>query len=128
MVEQYLVILIFLELFEVSWQKGQNFRDYISNLFQYYKKSVILFILLHPTLYFILFAQMSLQNNSTLASILVMIKVIDTGFKISLMDKIYNQKPLGNFEILLKENYNIPLAMKFIGTILYPTLFFFAFS
>lgn len=128
MVEQYLFILIFLELFEVSWQKGQNFRDYISNLFQYYKKSVILFILLHPTLYFILFAQMSLQNNSTLASILVMIKVIDTGFKISLMDKIYNQKPLGNFEILLKENYNIPLAMKFIGTILYPTLFFFAFS
>jgi len=71
---------------------------------------------------------MSLQNNSALASILVMIKVIDIGFKISLMDKIYNQKPLGNFEILLKENYNIPLGMKFIGAILYPTLFFFAFS
>jgi len=128
LVEQFLVILIFLELFEVSWQKGQNFRDYISNLFGYYKKSVILFILLHPTLYFILFAQMSLQNDSALASILVMIKVIDIGFKISLMDKIYKHKPLGNFEILLKENYNIPSGMKFIGTLLYPTLFFFAFS
>jgi len=128
LVEQFLVILIFLELFEVSWQKGQNFRDYISNLFGYYKKSVLFFIFLHPTLYFILFAQMSLQKNSALVSILVMIKVIDIGFKISLMDKIYKHKSLGNFETLLKENYNIPIAMKFIGVILYPTLFFFAFS
>lgn len=126
--EEFLIILICLEIFEISWQKGTNFRDYISNLFGYYKKGVVFFILLHPTLYFILFAQMALQNYATLTSILVIIKVIDVGFKISLMDKIYNNKDLGNFEPLLKENYNIPVGMKFLGILLYPTLFFFAFS
>ena len=126
--ENFLIILIFLEIFEISWQKGKNFRDYIGNLFSFYKKSVIFFILLHPTLYFVAFAQISLQNYSTLASILVLIKVFDIGFKISLMDKIYNNKDLGSFEPLLKANYNIPIGMKFLGIVLYPTLFFFAFS
>jgi len=127
-VVEFLIILIFLELFEISWQKGKNFRDYVSNLFGYYKKGIIFFMLLHPTLYFILFAQMSLQNYSVLASILVMIKVVDVGFKISLMDKIYNKKDLGSFEPLLKENYDIPSGMKLLGIVIYPTLFFFAFS
>ena len=125
---EFLIILIFLEFFEISWQKGKNFRDYVSNLFGYYKKGIIFFMLLHPTLYFILFAQMSLQNYSVLASILVMIKVVDVGFKISLMDKIYNKKDLGSFEPLLKENYDIPSGMKLLGIVIYPTLFFFAFS
>jgi len=126
--EEFLIILICLEIFEISWQKGENFRDYISNLFGFYKKGIIFFLLLHPTLYFILFAQISLQNYSIIASILVMIKVIDVGFKISLMDKIYNNRDLGSFELLLKENYNIPVGMKFLGILLYPILFFFAFS
>lgn len=128
MLEEFLIVLIFLEIFEISWQKGQHFRDYISNLFSFYKKGVIFFILLHPTLYFVIFAVMSLQNDSILASVLVIIKVIDIGFKISLMDKIYNQKDLGSFELLLKENYKIPSGMKYLGIVLYPTLFFFAFS
>jgi len=127
-VEEFLLVLIFLEIFEISWQKGTNFRDYISNLFGFYKKGIIFFILLHPTLYFVLFAQISLNNYSVLASILVAIKIIDVGFKISLMDKIYNNKDLGSFEPLLKQNYNIPVGMKFLGILLYPTLFFFAFS
>ena len=126
--EQFLIVLMFLEIFEISWQKGNNFRDYISNLFSFYKKSVVLFILLHPTLYFIIFAQMSLQNYSFIASLLVLIKIFDIGFKISLMDKIYSKKDLGAFEPLLKNNYPISISMKCIGLIIYPTLFFFGFS
>jgi len=127
-VENFLIILIFLELFEIYWQKGKNFRDYISNLFSFYRRGIIFFILLHPTLYFIFFAQISLNNYSTTSLILIMIKTIDVGYKISLMDKIYNNKDLGSFEILLKENYNIPTGIKFLGIILYPILFFLSFS
>ena len=126
--EQLLIVLIFLEIFEISWQKGKNFRDYINNLFFFYKKSIFLFILLHPTLYFIMFAQMTLQNYSFLASLLVLIKVFDIGFKISIMDKIYNQKDLGSFKPLLEANYPLSIGIKGAGLIIYPTLFFFAFS
>jgi hypothetical protein len=127
-VEQLFIVLIFLEIFEISWQKGKNFRDYIDNLFFFYKKSIFVFILLHPTLYFVMFAQMTLQNYSLLASLLVLIKVFDIGFKISLMDKIYKQKDLGAFKPLLEANYPLSKGIKGAGLIIYPTLFFFAFS
>ena len=126
--EKLLIVLICLELFELSWQKGKNFRDYINNLFFFYKKSIFVFILLHPTLYFVMFAQMTLQNYSFLASLLVLIKIFDIGFKISLMDKIYNQKDLGAFKPLLEANYPLSLGIKGAGLIIYPTIFFFAFS
>jgi len=127
-VEQFLIILILLELFEISWQKGKNFRDYINNLFFFYKKSIFIFILLHPTLYFVMFSQIALQNYSFLASMLVLIKVFDIGFKISLMDKIYNQKDLGAFKPLLEANYPLSKGVKGAGLIIYPAIFFFAFS
>jgi hypothetical protein len=126
-VKLFLLILIFLELFEFSWQKGTNFQEYVKNLFSFYNRGVILFILLHPTLYFVIFVQMYFDNFSLLATSITLIKVLDIGTKISFMDKLYNKKKLGDFEVLLKENYAIPLPFKMLGLILYPTLFFFAF-
>ncbi len=126
--EFFLIILIFLEIFEIFWQRGKNFREYVTNLFYFYKKGVIIFILLHPTLYFIMFAQIALQNYSFLASLLVLIKIFDIGFKISLMDKIYNNKDLGSFETLLKTDYPLSTGIKGAGLIIYSTIFFFAFS
>ncbi len=127
-IQLFLTALIILEIFEIFWQRGKNFRAYVNNLFYFYKKGVIVFILLHPTLYFVMFSQIALQNYSFLASMLVLIKVFDIGFKILLMDKIYNQKDLGSFKPLLEANYPISLGIKGAGLIIYPTIFFFAFS
>lgn len=127
-VQFFLVMLIFLEFFELFWQKGSNFQEYIKNLFYFYKKGIILFILLHPTLYFIIFTQITFQNYTLLASFLVVLKFLDIGFKISIMDKIFDNKDLGSFEPMLVQNYSIPKVLKFAGLIIYPTLFFFAFS
>jgi len=124
----FLLILISLEIFEIFWQRGTNFREYIENLFHFYKKGIILFISLHPSLYFILFAQIVLQNYNILTSILIFIKIVDIGFKISLMDKIQNSKDLGPFKTVIETNYPMPLGLKSIGLIFYSTLFFFAFS
>jgi hypothetical protein len=127
-VQLFLLMLIFLEAFEIFWQRGKRFRDYIDNLFYFYKKGVIIFILLHPTLYFVMFSQIAFKNYSFLASLLVLIKVFDIGFKISLMDKIYKNKDLGSFKPLLEADYPLSLGIKSAGLIIYPTLFFFAFS
>lgn len=127
-IQLFLIMLIFLEIFEIYWQRGKSFRDYIANLFYFYKKGIIVFILLHPTLYFVMFSQIALKNYSFLASLLVLIKICDIGFKISLMDKIYNNKDLGSFEALIKADYPLSLGMKSIGLIIYSSIFFFAFS
>jgi small-conductance mechanosensitive channel len=123
-----LLLLIFLEVFEIFWQRGKSFKEYVENLFWFYKKGIIIFILLHPTLYFVMFAQILLQNWSFLASLLVLVKVFDVGFKISLMDKIYNNKDLGSFKSLMEVDFPISMSIKGIGLILYSLLFFFAFS
>ncbi len=126
--ESFLLIFILLEFFEIYWQRGNNFREYIKNLFNYYQKGVILFISLHPTLYFILFAQISLQNYNLLTSFLIFVKILDIGFKISLMDKIQNSRDLGTFKVLIETNQPLSIGLKFVGLIFYSTLFFFAFS
>jgi len=127
-VQLFFLMLIFLEIFELFWQRGKSFREYIDNLFYFYKKGVIVFVLLHPTLYFVIFSQIALQNYSFLSSLLIFIKIFDIGFKISLMDKIYNDRDLGGFKPLLKGNYPLSVGIKSVGLIIYPTLFFFAFS
>ncbi|WP_024954274.1 hypothetical protein [Sulfurospirillum arcachonense] len=127
-IQLFLIILIFLEIFELFWQRGKNFRDYVGNLFYFYKKGVIFFILLHPSLYFVIFAQMSFQNYSFLSSLLILIKFLDISFKMSLMDKIYKKKDLGAFAPLLKANYPLSIGIKGAGLIIYPTIFFFAFN
>ena len=126
--QMFLLMYISLEIFEIFWQRGENFRDYIENLFHFYKKGVIVFILLHPTLYFVIFTQMALQNWSFLASLLVLIKVFDIGFKISMMDKIYHNKDLGAFKPMIEANYPLSIAVKGSGLVIYSTIFFFAFS
>lgn len=122
-VQLFLIMLIFLEIFEFMWQKGENFRDYVENLFYFYKKNLILFLLLHPTLYFVIFAQLSFSNYSFFATALTLIKVFDLSFKITLLDKIYNKKGLGLFTPLLKVNYPISRLMKASSVIIYPSIF-----
>jgi hypothetical protein len=122
-IQLFLIMLIFLEIFEFMWQRGDNFQEYVANLFYFYKKNLILFFLLHPTVYFVIFAQLTFSNYSFFATALTLVKVFDLSFKITLLDKIYNKKELGAFAPLLKLNYPISRLLKASGVIIYPCLF-----
>lgn len=124
----FLMMLIFLEIFELLWQKGATFQEYLKNLFYFYNKGAMFFILLHPTFYFSLFCQMLFDNYSVLATLLTLIKFFDITFKISLMDKLYKNKDLGFFKEAVQENLPLPKYLKSSGLILYPILFFFAYT
>ncbi len=125
--EIFIIGLIFFELFELSWQKGRNFRDYIQNLLYYYDKSVILFISFHPSFYFLIFSQMFFNNFSFLASSITIIKALDIIFKLSLLYKIKTNKDLGIYKILIEENRPIHPLLKCFGIVLYPIIFYFAY-
>ena len=44
-IEFFLIILIFLEIFEIFWQRGDKILgEYINNLFYFYKKGVIVLL------------------------------------------------------------------------------------
>lgn len=122
-IELFLIMLIFLEIFELFWQKGSHIQDYIKNLFYFYKKSLFLFIILHPSLYFVIFAQLYFQNYSFVASLLTIIKLFDVSIKITIMDKIYKKKSLGALVEVLRDNPKISPLLKASSLIIYPTLF-----
>jgi hypothetical protein len=124
----FLIMLIFLELFELSWQKGTTLQEYLKNLFHFYKRGVLFFLILHPTFYFALFSQIFFDNYTFFASLLSVIKFFDIIFKLSIMDKLYNGKDLGVLKEAIKENAPLPKILKFSGVFLYPILFFFAYT
>jgi hypothetical protein len=122
----YLVMLIFLEFFEILWQKGNTFKEYLANLFYFYRKNMLFFLLLHPTLFFSFFAQISLNNYGFLASLLSLIKIIDLCTKIYIMDKLYKKQNL----VFISETLDTQISplLKSAGLIIYVTLFFFAYT
>lgn len=122
----YLVMLIFLEFFEILWQKGNTFKEYLANLFYFYRKNMLFFLLLHPTLFFSFFAQISLNNYGFLASSLSLIKIIDLCTKIYIMDKLYKKQNL----VFISETLDTQISplLKSVGLIIYVTLFFFAYT
>ena len=128
LLETSLIMLIFLELFELYWQRGTTFRNYLTSLFYFYKKSVLLFICLHPSVYLVIFSIMLFNQISFLAGSIVAVKMLDIAFKLTLLDRLANGKPLGFFAPLAHEDYPLPFALKLFPLFLYPILFYYAFS
>lgn len=128
LLETCVIMLFFLELFELYWQRGNTFRQYLISLFYFYKKSVILFISLHPSFYFVIFSMMLFNNTSFLATSIIIVKMLDIGFKLTLLDRLSNEKPLGFFAPLANADYPLPFGLKLIPALLYPLFFYYAFS
>lgn len=122
---EYLLIgFITCEFFEFFWQKGDTLKEYMQNLLNTYQNGVIFFICLHPSLFFILFCIFTLNITNPLLFIIGFLKFADVGFKISLLDKLYNNLPLGNFEVVFKQDYPLSVGMRLIPFMLYVSIFF----
>lgn len=119
-------VLLLLELFEMSWQRGKNLYELISSLLMIYKKSLFFFIALHPTFYYVIFISITLNVFSLPVILILLLKFSDMALKITLLDRIKNKKDLGFLKDTMKENIDIPPYFRFLGAILYPPLLFFA--
>ena len=116
-------LLFFLEMFEIFWQKGSTVKEYIGSLLYFYKKNILLFFVLHPSFYFVVFCSILLNNTSALISSIIIAKMLDIIFKITLLDRLLNQKPLGFFVPLFSQEFSLSLGVKLTPLLLYPTLF-----
>lgn len=118
--------MILLELFEFSWQKGSNLQDYMQSLLNAFSKSIIFFILLHPSFLFVLYVIFGLNINSPLLLLIGGLKFFDIGFKIHILDKISKGLPLGAYQDMFNSNINISNSTKLTSSILYVSLFYLA--
>ncbi|MEA3371952.1 MAG: hypothetical protein U9Q40_11490 [Campylobacterota bacterium] len=116
----YILLFILLELVEVSWQKAPTIMGMLIRMYQHYKKSVILFLIMQPTFYFTIgFA--ILTDYSAASLFLVFIKTFDIATKILLIEQVFIKKELSQ-DLSLVLLAPINAFLPYIGVVLYPIL------
>ncbi len=120
----YLLLFIFLEFYEVSWQKAKSMMGMLAKMHYQYSKSIFLFLIMHPTFYFSIgFAMLTNYNSSAL--LLLFLKTIDVATKIVLIEQVFIKKDLSK-ELTLSLLAPLPNMMPYLGIVLYPPLIFLA--
>jgi len=122
---QFIIIMILLELIEANLQKANTLGDMINKLHIYYRKSVFLFFMLHPTFYFVLFLTFYLDILNFYIVVILLIKTFDMFFKIELIRQRYHKQEM---EEELKVMLELQMApwMGFLGLFTHVPLLFIA--
>ncbi len=121
----YILVFIFLELYEISWQKAPSIMGMIIRMNKYYSKSVLLFLIMQPTFYFaVCFA--ILCDYDIFAMIFLFLKSADVITKILLIEQIFTKKRLSHETSLILLS-PIDNFLPYIGLIIYPILIALAF-
>ncbi len=119
-----LIVYVALELFEVRWQKAGNLIGVLGRLYYYYRRSIILFLLMHPTFYFGIGLAM-ITDLALSAVILVFIKTADIAVKIMLIQQIIERKEVS---VEMSAILIAPLhpVMPYLSPLVYTPLVYFA--
>lgn len=116
----YVIIFVFLELFEITWQKAPSIMGMIIRMHKYYSKSVFLFLIMHPTFYFGI-GFFILTNYNLYAAILLFIKTADIVTKILLIEQVFTKRKLSH-ELSLILLAPINSFLPYMGLFIYPVL------
>ncbi len=113
-----------LELYEVLWQKANTLLGMLARMYQHYHKSVFVFLLMHPTFYFLLFFMM-LSDYNLYAVILLGIKTIDIAMKLILIKQVFIDKEMSS-EMSLMLLTPLHKFLPYMGLVAYPPLIYMA--
>jgi len=118
-------IMIVLELLELFLHQSATLDSLLDKLYHYYKKSVFLFFLMHPTFYFVLIITLYLNVFNFYMILIFIFKTFDIFFKLEMIKQRYIIK---NMDSELEEMLNLQLnpLLRYFSVIVYVPLFFIA--
>ena len=120
-----ILILIVLELFEAWWQRAETMVGVLANGYHYYQKSIFLFFLMHPSFYYVLFVILFTQTLNGWMVTILLLKVVDIFFKITLMQNLFVKNKVDEMMgSILQEPLSPWIFLTGVG--LYPFLLFYA--
>ncbi len=90
----YIFFLIFFELFEITWQYSDTLYQMLAKAYKYYSKSIFVFLLMHPSFYFILFVVLATGRLNVSMIIILTLKIFDMFTKIELVRKLFIEQKL----------------------------------
>ncbi len=124
-IEKIILITLFFELIEVYFQYSTSVKESILRLYSYYRKSPIIFFLMHPSYLWILFLSLAYSNLTFPIVIAIALKIFDIITKLELFKKIDKNQLSDDTLTLL--NMKTPTWSYFIGLFTYPYLIYLAF-
>ncbi len=120
LVLNYVLLFIFFELYEISWQKAPSIMGMLIRMHRYYSKNIFLFLVMQPTFYFSIGFAM-LTNLNIYAVIMLFLKTVDIATKIILLEKVFKKRELTQ-ELSLVLLAPINNFLPYIGLFFYPVL------
>lgn len=113
-----------LEFYEILWQRATTLIGMLARMYQYYHRSVFLFLLMHPTFYFSL-GFMMLSDYNIYATILFGIKTLDIAMKLILIKQVFIDKEIST-EMSMMLLTPLHKLLPYIGLVVYPPLIYMA--
>ena len=121
----YIIVYIVLEVYEVQWQKAATMIGMLARMYEHYKKSIFIFLVMHPTFYFAIYF-MLLTDYNFYAVLLFCIKALDIGMKIMLIKQVFIDKKVSN-ELSVALLSPINKFLPYAGVAVYPFTIYLAF-
>jgi len=119
--------LILLELLELYLHQANTLVELIDKLYGYYKESVFLFFLVHPTFYFVLGVLLYFNAFNFYGITVLMLKVFDIFFRIELIKQRYYVSHMDpELEKLME--MKLTFSMKFLALFTHVPLLYMAIS
>jgi hypothetical protein len=116
----YVLLFIFLEFYEITWQKAPSIMGMILRMYKYYSKSIFLFLIMQPTFYFSIGFVM-LSDYNIYAMIMLFLKTFDVATKILLIEQVFKKRELSHdLSLILLAPINGFLP--YLGLLVYPVL------
>ena len=116
----FIVGLIICELFESRWQYASTMGGVLENIEHYYKKSIFLLLLMHPSFYLVLFILIYNGAHGILLGIMVVMKGADIATKLWMISSLEKGTLSPEFRAML--SMPIPHWMPWINVVIYPAL------
>lgn len=124
-VTNIIIMMIALEMLEIYLHRADTVGDMLDKLYGYYKRSIFLFFMVHPTFYFVIFVSLYLNILDFYIIVILLIKTFDMFFKIEMMRQryIFNRMDSELSEILTLKMTSL---MVHLGLFTYVPLLFMA--
>jgi len=118
------MILVFLELFEAFMQRSDTLYGVIEKLYGWYRKSIFLFFLMHPSFYFILFVVIATNTLNIYMILILAFKIFDLFYKLELIKRIFIRQDVPQ-DLAMMLEWKIPSWFFLMGVALYPPLLYY---
>ena len=124
---QIIFALIVLELFEIYIQKADTLVGLIDKLHEYYRQSVFLFFLIHPSFYYVLGVLLYFDAFNFYGITILVLKIFDIFFKVEMIQQLYYKNKIDP-ELEQMMDLKLTPLMRFLALSVHVPLLFMAIS